>query len=248
MRWNVSWRRFRGFAIAAGLAACSAHGFEGSIRSVLTQNGREIPISYIVSADFVRVEAASDAAHLRPINIIDRHSGGVVLVFPRGQNYVRLTKPAASAPVTPRPNWPPPTPAAGPPGAAWPVPPAFAGERLELKSTGARTNMLGLDCEEFEIKQHNSTMKVWATHQLFPFRGYQANQPHRSVVKRIETEWEKLLADQELFPLMAAFKYSDGKERFRFEVKSIESRKLTEEEKTLFQPPPGYREIAPLPF
>jgi hypothetical protein len=51
-----------------------------------------------------------------------------------------------------------------------------------------------------------------------------------------------------LFPLLAILKFENGPERYRFEVKAITPGKITGPDGTLFQPPPNYFEIQPLPF
>ena len=121
-------------------------------------------------------------------------------------------------------------------------------EKMELKSTGEKTNLLGFACEKFEVKQRGETMEIWATDKLFPFQPYVQNQPHRFGPRMIEEQWGDVLKAKKLFPLLATLKFDNGAERFRFEVKSITPQKLKEEDMKLFQSPDGYFEIQPLPF
>lgn len=121
-------------------------------------------------------------------------------------------------------------------------------EQMELQDIGQKTNLLGLACELYEIKQRGETMVVWATDQLFPFQPYLQNQPHRFGPRMIEEQWGDLLKAKKLFPLLAILKFDNGPERFRFEVKSIMPQKLTDDDAELFQPPTNYFEIQPLPF
>jgi hypothetical protein len=126
--------------------------------------------------------------------------------------------------------------------------PAMPGEKLELRATGDKTNLLGLACQRYELKQHGETVEIWATEQLLSYRPYLQNQPHRFGPRRLNEQWPELLAERKLFPLLVRLHYDSGVERFRFEVKSITPDKIPEPGKNLFQPPPNYCEIQPLPF
>ena len=126
------------------------------------------------------------------------------------------------------------------------VPPMM--EQMELTATGEKMSLLGLACEKFQIKQRNETMEIWATDQLFPFQPYVQNQPHRFGSRMIEEQWGELLKAKKLFPLLATLKFDNGVERFRFEVKTIQSEKMTDDDAKRFQPPADYFEIQPLPF
>jgi hypothetical protein len=121
-------------------------------------------------------------------------------------------------------------------------------EKMELKATGEKTNLLGFACEKFELKQRGEVMEIWATDQLLPFQDYVRNQPPRFGPRRIAEQWAGLLTAKKLFPLRARLRFDNGAERFRFEVKSVAPEKLTDETAQLFQPPSDYFEIQPLPF
>jgi hypothetical protein len=155
------------------------------------------------------------------------------------------------------PNMPVNPPGVGPqmsasPGApgmpAMPMMPPPMMEKMELKATGEKTNLLGFACEKFELKQRGETMEIWATDQLLPFQNYVRNQPHRFGPRMIEEQWAGLVKSKKLFPLLATLKFDNGTERFRFEVRSVTPQKLTDDDARLFQPPPDYHEIQPLPF
>jgi len=126
--------------------------------------------------------------------------------------------------------------------------PAMPGEKVELRATGDKTNLLGLACQRYEIKQRGETMEVWATEQLLPYQPYVQNQSRRFGPRRLEERWPELFTARKLFPLLVTLRYDSGNERFRFEVKSITPDKTADPEGKLFQPPPNYREIQPLPF
>ena len=119
-------------------------------------------------------------------------------------------------------------------------------EKIELRDTGRTTNLLGFACEQYEIKQREETMEIWATDKLLPFQPWVRNQPHRFGPRMIEEQWGGLLKAKKLFPLIALLKFSNGVERLRFEVTAIQPDKFRDS--SLFQPPPDYREMEPLPF
>jgi hypothetical protein len=131
---------------------------------------------------------------------------------------------------------------------ALPMMAMMPGEKAELKATGEKTNLLGYACERFELRQRGEVMEIWATDQLFPFQPYQQNQPHRFGPRMIEEQWPELLKAKKLFPLLAVLKFEHGPERYRFEVKVITPEKIEDRDGKLFQPPPDYHEIEPLPF
>lgn len=121
-------------------------------------------------------------------------------------------------------------------------------EKMELQATSQKTNRLGYTCERFELKQRGETLEIWATDQLLPFQPYRQNQPHRFGPRMIEEQWPGLLQQRRLFPLLVTLRFESGLERYRFEVKSIRPEKITDPNGKLFQPPPDYHEIEPLPF
>jgi hypothetical protein len=151
-----------------------------------------------------------------------------------------------------------PAPPAMPQMPAMPMMPPPMMEKMELTATGDKTNLLGFACEKYELKQRGETMEIWATDQLFPFQPYQQSQRHRFGPRMIEEQWGDLLKAKKLFPLLAVLRFelpsapeaggppAAGPDRLRFEVKSIVPEKITDE--TLFQSPPDYQEVRPLPF
>jgi hypothetical protein len=273
-------------ALATGLFifASLATAFEGRITATSTQGGQTTALLYTVGTNALRLEViGSDRPN--PVDILDRTSGELTLLFPHNRSFVRL-KPAPENPAPP-PGFPE-MPAGIPPGVgprtqaapaapanvgptnlpgmpAVPQPPAgmgagmpggmpampmmaIAGEAMELKATGRKTNLLGFACEQFEIKQRGEIMEIWATAGLLPFQNFVRNQPPRFGPRLIEERWAGLLTARKLFPLRATLKYENGSERFRFEVLSVTPQKLKPEDDSLFLPPEGYFEIQPLPF
>jgi hypothetical protein len=131
---------------------------------------------------------------------------------------------------------------------AMPMMPMELMEKPKLKATGQKTNLLGYTCEKFTLQQRGEVMEIWATDKRLPFQPWLANQPSRFGPRVIEEQWGALLTAKKLFPLLAILKLEDGPERLRFEVKSIKAEKIEDRDGTLFQPPPDYHEIEPLPF
>ena len=121
-------------------------------------------------------------------------------------------------------------------------------EKPELKATGEKTNLLGYVCTRYELKQRGEVMEIWATDRLLPFQPWLANQPPRFGPRMIEEQWGELLKQQKLFPLLAILRFENGPERLRFEVKAITPERIEDHDGKLFQPPPDYHEIEPLPF
>jgi hypothetical protein len=265
----------------AAAAAPTAAAFEGRIQAVTTQGKETTPLLYTVGTNCLRIEVAvTNWPHA--VNLVERSSDAMTLVFPHNRSFVRL-KPAAENASAPSPGMPPmPVPAgvgpqsAPPPGApAIPAPPAglptgigpqaqspgtpampamptmpmmrMPMEKMELKATGQKTNLLGYACERFELKQRGETLEVWATDRLLPFQPYQRDQPHRFSPPMLEEQWPGLLKARNLFPLRATLRFDNGAERYRFEVKSIQAGRIADRDGELFQPPPDYHEIEPLP-
>jgi hypothetical protein len=133
---------------------------------------------------------------------------------------------------------------------AMPMMPMMPGmtEQLELKATGEKTNLLGCACARYEIKRRGEVMEIWATDKLLAFQPWLANQPPRFGPRMIEEQWGELLKAKKLFPLRAVLKFENGPERLRFEVKAIAPERVEDRGGRLFQPPPDYHEIEPLPF
>lgn len=287
--------------LAFSILASPAFAFEGRINAAFVQGARTNIFRYTVGPDDVRIEIVSNNWP-NPVDIVERQSGAMTLLFPQNRSFVRL-KPAAENPSAP-PGFPampamppgvgaqtqsPPSPPKNigptnlpgmpempappqmpampnmPAGGGMPAmpmmrPPMMPGmtEKMELQDTGQKTNLLGFTCEQYEIKQRGEVMEIWATDQLFPFQSYQQNQPHRFGPQMMEKQWGELLKAKKLFPLLAVLRFETpslpgqavpapaGPERMRFEVQSVTPERITDN--SLFQPPPDYQEIQPLPF
>ena len=129
-----------------------------------------------------------------------------------------------------------------------PMMPPMPMERLELKATTDTTNLLGYACVRYEIKQRNEVMEIWATDKLMTFQPYLQNQPHHFGPHMLEEQWGGMLEAKKLFPLLAVLKFQNGAERFRFDVISIQPQSIEDKDGSVFEPPPDYQEIQPLPF
>jgi hypothetical protein len=257
----------------------SAFAFEGRILATISQGNERHGLLYTAGTNFLRVENTA-TNWPNPVDILNRNTGELILLFPQNRSFLRLRADLAGAvaPISPgmgaqteptaspssrigpanlpgMPAPPPMPPGVGPqsaPGAppmpAMPMMPPPMMEKVELRDTGEKTNLLGFVCEHYEIKDSTGTEDIWATAQLFPFQPYAQNQPHHFGPRMVEDEWGELVKARKLFPLLVILKFGNGSEHFRFEVQSVTPRKLTEEDMKLFEPPPGYFEIQPLPF
>ena len=261
------------FLIAAAVLfrVANAGAFEGRIQATLTRGGEAQTWIYSVGTNTIRIER-NETNWPYAKNLVTLNTGEVTLLFPHNNSFVQL--PPVSAPVS-LPTLPtaPSTPAAtalGPtnlpgvpssptmpampampaPGRMMPAMPMMPtpSEALELKATGETTNILGLACARYEIKQRGETMEIWATDQLIPFQCWLPNQPPRATPQMIEERWSDLLKTKKLFPLLATLRFEKGPERFRFVVTSIQAQKIQDPDGGLFQIPVGYQEIEPLPF
>jgi len=246
--------RFKaGMAVIFSLVVLqSAFAFEGRINVALTRGGEISGALYTVGTNDLRIEQTdTDRPHAR--DIVNLETGDLTLLFPQNRGFVRLKNyaeggadsfpPGVGPQSAPGANT---TPTMPPPGMGMPAMPAPPMEKLELTATGGTTNILGFDCTGYEIKSRGEVMEIWATDGLFAFQPYLENQPRRFGPRRIEEQWGGLLKAKKIFPLVATLKFENGAERYRFEVKSVAPGKVRDE--SLFQPPPEYQEIRPLPF
>ena len=255
--------------LTAAISFCLLHSslaFEGRITAALTRGGQATPLLYTAGTNCLRVEVTASSLP-DPVNLLDLNSGELTLLFPNNRSFVKL-KPAVENTTALPPGFPampamppgvgpqpgssgaPPSGASGTPALpAMPMRPPPMMEKMELKAAGEKTNLLGLACEKYELKQRGETMEVWATDKLFPFQPYLQSQPHRFGPQMIEEQWGGLFKAKKLFPLLAVLRFESGAERYRFEVQAITPEKIkADDEAKLFQPPPDYQEIQPLPF
>ena len=244
-------------ALAAALVPTAA-AFEGRITAASTLGNQTTPLLYTVSTNQLRIEVtATNWPH--PVDIVELSSGALTLVFPHNRSFVRLKPAPENASALPSGMPPMPLPAGLGPQAQSPGPSAMPAmpampmmpmpmEKMELKATGQKTNLLGYACERFELKQRDETLEVWATAQLLPFQPYVRNQAPRFGPRMLEEQWPELLKARNLFPLLVSLRFQSGSERYRFEVKSVQAEKIADRDEKLFQPRPDYHEIEPLPF
>lgn len=102
-------------ALAAGLFILTspATAFEGHITVASTQGGQTTALLYTVGTNALRLEVTgSDRPN--PVDMLDRNSGELTLLFPNNRSYVHLPKAAEPASAMP-PGFPAP-PASLPPG------------------------------------------------------------------------------------------------------------------------------------
>ena len=94
--------------IAHGLLAATNAPFVGRITATLAQGDQSMPLLFTVGTNAVRVEI-TDTTRPHPVNIRDRHSEALTLVFPHNRSFVRLAS-AMPPPAQPGPAGMPPLP------------------------------------------------------------------------------------------------------------------------------------------
>ena len=93
--------------------ADSAPAFEGRISAVSGRGGQPVPVLYTIGTNCIRVEM-TDTNWPNAIDILDRNSGQMTLVFPHNGSFVRFSVRTSNS-STPPPGFPP-MPAGLPPG------------------------------------------------------------------------------------------------------------------------------------
>src|ERR1017187_3175153 len=189
----------------------------------------EMTLLFPNNRSFVRLKQGSATVPVSPVGVPPTGSGEPGTDTRPAFNPARSVpgqrpETAGETPALPMPQMPampnmPNMPASGgmpvmppmPPGGGMPampmMPPPMMMEKMELKSTGEETNLLGFACEKYEIKQRGEVMEIWATDQLIPFQPYQQNQPHRFGLRMIEEQWGDLLKVKKLFPMLAILRF-----------------------------------------
>jgi len=216
------------------------HAFEGQIHATLARDSQPEVLLYTISSHFLRVESTVTNG-TSPTDLLNRASGELTLIFPHNRSFIRMK--AATARSKPAEM-----PASAMPGAALiPMPPP-AFEKLELRDTNEKTNILGFACEHFEMHQGGKRLDLWATDRCGAFQPYLRSQPVGAPASTIEEQWSELLKAKRLFPLLAVLKLENGMEQMRFAVTGVVPQNFAVESATLFQPPADYHEVLPLPF
>jgi hypothetical protein len=107
--------KLAGVALASTfiLQPSSLQAFEGRINAIITQGNQTQALLYTVGTNFLRVEMTA-TNWPNPVDILDRKSGALTLLFPHNRSFVRL-KPAAENSSMSPPGFPP-MPGGLPPG------------------------------------------------------------------------------------------------------------------------------------
>ena len=103
--------------------APSAFGFEGRINAVMIRGSQTDALLYTVGTNFLRVEMTA-TNRPNPVDILDRNTGELTLLFPNNRSFVRLKPATENSSATP-PGFPH-MPAGLPPGVGPQSPPQFA--------------------------------------------------------------------------------------------------------------------------
>ncbi len=106
----------------------SAFGFEGRINAVMTWFNQSHALLYMVDTNFVRVEMTA-TNRPNPVDILDRNSGELTLLFPNNRSFVRIKPVAENSSATPPgfPAMPAMPPGVGPQTQSLPSPPRTIG-------------------------------------------------------------------------------------------------------------------------
>ncbi|HUR45853.1 MAG TPA: DUF4412 domain-containing protein [Candidatus Saccharimonadales bacterium] len=76
---------------ALTLAGLSAHAaaFQGRITATFTRGGQALPILYTVGSNSIRIEVTG-STYPHPVNIVDRPSGALTMVYPHNRSFMRM--------------------------------------------------------------------------------------------------------------------------------------------------------------
>ena len=119
-------------ALVPGIIPVSAFAFEGTIELAITRGSETTSLRYVVGEDSLRIEVEQDKA-FGPINLVERTTGGLILVYPHNRSFVRLSGS--------KPNDQEITKASTPPGVG-PSPQLSSGGRRDLVTTLAAAGLI----------------------------------------------------------------------------------------------------------
>ena len=108
---------------------------------------------------------------------------------------------------------------------------------VKLEKTSATEKILGYDCVKYLLKMKDGVSELWITEALGAFM----SMPNSGGKKPgAASSWQTALQGMNFFPMRVLTKGKNGGEQSRFEVVSIEPKKL---DATLFAPPAGYQRL-----
>lgn len=90
-------------AVLAALARAPAEPFEGYIHALSSPGGPALPLLYTIGTNSIRVEVMATNA-VTTVDILDRHSGAVTLLFRRNHCFMQLKPGANSSAAPPGPS------------------------------------------------------------------------------------------------------------------------------------------------
>src|SRR4029077_4732431 len=107
--------KLAGFALATTFIflPSTLQAFEGRIQAAITQGNQMDGLLYTIGTNFLRVEMTA-TNWPNPVDILDRNSGALMLLYPHNRSFVRL-KPVPESSSAIAPGFPP-MPAGLPPG------------------------------------------------------------------------------------------------------------------------------------
>ncbi len=114
---------------------------------------------------------------------------------------------------------------------------------VKLEKTGETEKILGHTATKYISTHEGTTTELWLAEGLGMFAAFNNANPMGGRGQRggqASTDWARLLAGKELFPLRVVGKDKSGKESFRMETTAINEQSLPD---SMFAPPPGYQKM-----
>ena len=111
----------------------------------------------------------------------------------------------------------------------------------DLEKTGKTETILGYKCQQFLVKEKNSTTEMWLAEGLGTFLGLGGGNPMGGRGGAAAAKWEQVLKGTSGFPLRVVSHDATGKESFKMEATRVTPGPQPASE---FLPPEGYQKFA----
>lgn len=106
---------------------------------------------------------------------------------------------------------------------------------IKIEKTNEKKNINGYNCVKWVLKGDNGNTEAWLTKELGRFTAINSPMGRKS-----HNVWENEIAESGEFPMLVIQKNNDGKETSRFEIKSVEKKKLND---SFFAVPQEYKKM-----
>lgn len=207
--------------------ALTAETFEGKVTMSMTSStSKDGPqsINYSIKEGLMRIDVAT--AKGGGGIITDFKNKQMIILMPQQKMYMVRSMADTGAPA-----------ASGVPGSDLPKAKAAA-SGSSFKDTGEKENILGYECEKYEITSAKGVSDIWATDKLGMFGGLtMGGGPGRH--SQAPPEWENIIKGTGFFPMRVTGTENNGK-TFKVEVTSVEKESLPD---SLFTPPSDWRKF-----